>query len=147
MINTYRTIHDDQIVTIGRSRYGDASHSSKQHQKRTWVLTIKIIVTMGALRKSNAQAVRSRSWCPDCFRWYLQQIRCKGYRSTDLPVWQHWLSPQLCLTVLNAERNMSSDRQSASSNPTAVLLLILVIVLIHASHDSLRSSLLFNTNN
>ena len=105
MLNTYRTIHDDQIATIGRSRYGDASHSSKQHQRRRWVLSIKIIVTMGALRKSNAQAVRSRSWCSDCFRWYLQQIRCKGYRSTDLPVWQHWLSPLLCLTVLNAERN------------------------------------------
>ena len=105
ILNTYRTIHDGQIATIGRSRYGDASHSSKQHQRRRWVLSIKIIVTMGALRKSNAQAVRSRSWCSDCFRWYLQQIRCKGYRSTDLPVWQHWLSPQLCLPVLNAERN------------------------------------------
>ncbi len=35
----------------------------------------------------------------------------------------------------------------AFRKPTAVLLLILVIVLIHASHDSLRSSLLLNTNN
>ena len=147
MLNTYRTIHDDQIATIGRSRYGDASHSSKKHQRRRWVLSIKIIVTMGALRKSNAQAVRSRLWCSDCFRWYPSKSDVKV---TDQPTYQcdsiGYLHYCVCPSwTQNAI--MSSDRQIASSNPTAVLLLILVIVLIHASHDSLRSSLLLNSYN
>ena len=105
---------------------------NKLAPKTNWVLSIKIIVTMGALRKSNAQAVRSRSWCSDCFRWYLQQIRCKGYRSTDLPVWQHRLSAQLSLKVLHADdafvfgqancvfrSNRSHDGTTGASNNTS----------------------------
>ena len=64
-------------------------------------------------------------------------FQCDSIGYLHYCVWQSWTQNAI----------MSSDRQIASSNPTAVVLLILVIVLIHASHDSLRSSLLLNSYN
>ena len=58
---------------------------------------------MSALRKSNTPAVRRRLCCADSVPLTFQQIRCKGYRSTDLPVWQRRLSAQLSLMVLHAD--------------------------------------------
>ena len=54
--------------------------------KTKGVLSKKIIVAMSALRKSNTLVIRSRLCCSDNAPLTYQQIRCKGYRSTDLPV-------------------------------------------------------------
>jgi len=74
-----------------------------RHQRRTGCYFLKIIVAMSALRRSNTPIVRRRLCCADSVPLRYQQIRCKGYRSTDLPVWQHRLSAQLSLMVLHAD--------------------------------------------
>ena len=103
-----------------------------RHQRRKGCFSKKIIVAMSALRKSNTLVIRSRLCCSDNAPLTYQQIRCKGYRSTDLPVWQYRLSAQLSLKVLHADdafvfgqancvfrSNRSNDVIAGASNNTS----------------------------